>query len=197
MLLKDELKAMQVNYAQKPMQDIRLARPDWMRNKDPMAKIYTDKKILLKTGKVVFAHIVQANTILFGLFPHVDCPAHIVYSADPLVTENPQMLSELAYKIYFYKNKPLEDVPEEWRELARVVTDEHDRSDFTIPVQHKGYRIETQMIPVMIFRKLLPKRKLCGRFLPVLISAETEAVMVLPKRYWTKDFRKAWRKGSV
>ena len=67
MLLKDELKAMQENYAQKPMRDIRRVRPDWMRNKDPMARIYTDKKILFRPIRscLAFFHMWIVLRILF------------------------------------------------------------------------------------------------------------------------------------
>lgn len=49
----------------------------------------------------------------------------------------------------------------------------------------------------MIFRKLLPKRKLCGGLIPVLAMAEKETVMILPKRYWTEQFKDMWIQGAI
>ena len=190
--IAEELRQMQTAYARSPMRNIRLPRPAWMSNKDPMSAVYRDKAALLQRSQVVCAHIVQANTILFKLFPHKDCPAHIVYSTSPAVEKDPYILRELAYCLYNYKDQPLEQVPQQWREIARVITDEHDRSGFTFSSEKNGEQITAHMIPVMVFRKLLPRRTLLGSFLPVLTCPESSTVLILPKRYWTANFKKSW-----
>ena len=190
--LTEELRQMQTAYARSPMRNIRLPRPAWMTNKDPMAAVYRDKAALLQRGQVVCAHIVQANTILFKLFPHNDCPAHIVYSTSPAVEKDPSILRELAHFLYYYKDQPLEQVPQQWRDIARVITDEYDRSGFTFSLEVNGEQITAHMIPAMVFRKLLPRRTLLGSFLPVLTCPESSTVLILPKRYWTAEFKKAW-----
>ena len=168
-----------------------------MRSSDPISQIFKEKKDLLKSGSVCYAHIVQANSILFNLFPHTDHPAHIVYSTDPYIGENPDILEETANAIYQYKDVQLDLVPEEWRELARVVTDERDRSGFTLSTERNGHTVKIHFLPTMIFRKLLPRRKLCGSLLPIIASPDCDTVMVLPKRYWTKEFRAAWIRGEI
>jgi hypothetical protein len=188
---------MQNRYNEKRLRNIFLKRPEWMRSSDPISQIFKEKKDLLKSGSVCYAHIVQANSILFNLFPHTDHPAHIVYSTDPYIGENPDILEETAHAIYQYKDVHLDLVPEEWRELARVVTDERDRSGFTLTTERGGHTVKIDFLPTMIFRKLLPRRKLCGWLLPIITSPDCDSVMVLPKRYWTKEFKSAWIRGEI
>lgn len=197
MELYDELKEMQNRYEKKRLRIIYLKRPDWMRASDPMTLFFSEKKTLLKSGSVCYAYIVQANTILFDWFPHTDHPAHIVYSTDPYIEEHPDILEEAAHAIYKYKDVPLDLVPDEWRELARVITDERDRSGFTISTEREGRKIKIRFLPILIFRKLLPRRKLCGSLLPIIASPDCKSVMVLPKRYWTEQFKSAWVRDLI
>jgi hypothetical protein len=197
MNFKEELAKMQSCYDQKRLQDICLKKPQWLALDDPMASVFQDKSVLLKHGNVCFAYIVQANTILFKHFPHVDCPAHIVYSTDACIADDPGILQEISHQLYRYKHTPLKNVPEQWREIVRVIADEYDRSDFTFSVECRGNSVEIHFIPTMIFRKLLPNRKLCGSLLPILAAPECKSVMILPKGFWTKDFRHRWTRGAI
>lgn len=197
MNFRQELAAMQANYDRKPLRTIKLKRPYWLGYDDPMGEIYRKKTVLLQEGKITYAHVVQANELLFRLLPHGDYPAVIVYSRDPLAQEDPSILQALASNLYSYKNKPLQSVPEQWQALARAITDEYDRSSFTVTYSHDGKTIQARMIPVMIFRKLLPGRKLHGGLLPVLTVEGCKTVMILPKRYWTHTFKTAWRRGLI
>ena len=197
MVLKEELSIMQQRYSQKPLCNVEIYAPEWLSSRDPLWKVFRDKSLLLNEGTVAFAHIVQANEFLFKFFPWRDYPAHIVYSTDPLVAENPYILSSMAMKLYSYKNKPEETVPEEYRQVARCLTNEYDHTSFTIHTEHAGQPVTIQLIPVLIFRKLLPWGRLCGGFLPVLTSFNSKTVLILPKQYWTRKFRHAWSFGQV
>lgn len=193
----EELLQMRENYKSNPLDDIKLNRPEWLDAEDPMSEIYENKSLLLHKGEIIYAHIVQANTILFKSFPPFDCPAQIVYSIEPYFMEHPEILQEAAWGIYSYKGQDLDSVPKEWKEVARVITDEYDRSDFTFTLDVNDKPVEYCMIPTMIYRKLLPKRKLCGNLLPVLVIPESKQVLILPKQYWTKKFTKAWIEGII
>lgn len=195
--LQGELIKMQNNYSNKPKKWIRLKRPSWLSLKDPMSKVYSEKRALLKRGEVTYASIVQANTMLFHKFPSCDCPAQVVYSSDTYVKENPYMLYDIARYIFDYKGEPEENIPDEWKSIARAVTDEYDRTGFTFGLEINGYTVGFHLIPTMIFRKLLPKKKLCGKILPVLVSPECKQILILPKKYWTKEFTRAWVKKKV
>ena len=192
-----ELLQMRENYKRNPLKDIKLRRPAWLNLKDPMAEIYEKKSVLLQQGEIVYAHIVQANTILFNLFPPYDCPAQIVYSAETYFMKRPDVLKGIAWGIYNYKGKEPDTVPEEWKNVARVITDEYDRTDFSFMLNVNGQSMEYHLIPTMVYRKLLPKGKLCGSLLPVLTVPDCKQVMILPKKYWTKKFTEAWIKGMI
>lgn len=192
-----QLLQMRENYKESPLEDIKLGRPSWLDLSDPMSEIYSKKTMLLQQGEIVYANIVQANTILFKKFPLLDCPAHIVYSTEPYFMEHAETLQEIARGIYQYKGQELDSVPDEWKDVTRVITDEYDRSDFTFELNVDGELLTYYLIPTMIYRKLLPKGKLCGNLLPVLTIPDCKQVLVLPKKYWTKKFTEMWVEGII
>lgn len=194
---REELCQMRENYKNDPPSDIKLRPPKWLNPEDPMYELFLKKSTLLQQGEITYASIVQANTILFRRYPPLNCPAHIIFPSDSHREENPEVLFDIAWRIYGYKGKPPDDIPNEWKEIARVVTDEYDRTGFTISLEADGCSREYRMIPTMIYRKLLPKRKLCGNLLPVLRVADCKQIFILPKQYWTKAFRKVWTKGMI
>ena len=183
---------MRENYKKAPLKDIKLSRPLWLDSSDPMSEIYSKKSSLLQHGEIVYARLVQANAILFNRFPAFDCPAHVVYSVDPFFMKQPEVLQDIARGVYKYKGQDLDMVPNEWKEVARVVTDEYDRSDFKLMLNVDGQTLEYNLISTMIYRKLLPKGKLCGSLLPVLTIPDCKQVLILPKKYWTKKYTKMY-----
>lgn len=195
--LYKELCKMKENYKQSPLDDIKLSRPIWLDENDPMSEIYDRKADLLQNGEIVYAHIVQANTLLFKRFPPIDCPAQIVYSTVSYFMEHTESLQEIAWRLYAYKGQNLNEVPDEWKEVARVITDEYDRSDFTFELETEDCMIPLHMIPTMVYRKLLPKGKLCGSLIPVLTLPDCKQVLILPHTYWTNEFKKAWIEGTI
>lgn len=188
----EELYQMRKKYRSKPLVDIKLNRPVWLDSEDPMSDIYYEKPTLLQQGEIVYAKIVQANSILFKRFPSLDCPAHIIYSTDSFFDKNPEILYDVASHIYSYKGQAPDIVPDEWKEVARVITDEYDRKGFSFTLNIDGHSYEFYMISTMIYRKLLPKGKLCGNIIPILTVPKCKQVLILPRKYWTKKFKKAW-----
>ena len=194
---KTELLQMRENYKRKPLHNVWLPHPYWLTYDDPMSEIYFKKASILQEGKIVYAQIVQANVILFRNFPHSDCPANLLLSTDDYINENPEMLYSVATELFSYKNKPLEQVPEQWREVAWSITNELDRKSFNFSMNLDNRQVEGRMIANMIFRRFLPRRRLCGGILPVLVAPNCNHVLVLPKRYWTKNFKEKWVRGEI
>lgn len=194
---KDELTQMKDNYNKNPLNDIKLPCPKWLDSNDPMFEIYSKKSLLLQQGNIAFAHIVQANTILFQRFPPFNCPAHIIYSVNKAVTENPEILFDIATELYSYKGKPENEIPDKWKNVAKVIKDEYDRSDFTFNIEAYETTAEYHMLPIMVFRKLLPGRRLCGNLIPILFAPDCKQVLILPKKYWSKNFTKLWVQGKI
>lgn len=100
---KEELFQMRKNYKNSPLTDIKLSRPKWLDSDDALSEIYSQKSALLQRGEIVYASIVQANTLLFKSFPPFNCPAEIIYSTNTFVNENPEYLFDIAQNLYNYK----------------------------------------------------------------------------------------------
>lgn len=192
-----ELKEMRANYKAHSLKDIFLKWPQWMRVHHPYAAIFHEKQELLKRGEIYYAYIVQANDILFRFFPHTNHPAHFLYSTSITAAENPYILANTGMMLYSYKNQG--DVPEEWREIVDVITDEYDPTPFAFLVPTKsGANIDMHFLPAMIFRKLIPSGVVKSSIVPILaLPDKCKSIMILPKRYWTKAFKKAWLNNQV
>lgn len=191
------LQQMQARWAENRPADLRLPRPKWLTDRDALSAVYGEEPALLREGTICYGCIVQANEILFKLFPHADCPAHILYSTDPRVTINPGILLETALDLFRYKNRPPERVPAPWQEIARVITDEYDRSAFSISIDYPGSPIAFRFLPVMVFRKHLPGRKLNGKLLPLITAPDCRSVLILPKQYWPAEFTDLWTQHRI
>ena len=194
---KAELAQMRKNYSKRPLRNVWIPRPYWLSYDDPMSEIYFKKAELLQRGKIVYAKVVQANVILFRNFPQSDCPANLLLSLDDELNESPDLLYDVALELFSYKDKPLDQVPEQWREVASSITNERDRKCFNFTVNYIDRQISGRMIANMIFRRFLPRRRLCGGILPVLASPDFNHVIILPKRYWTRSFKEKWIRGEI
>lgn len=192
--LQKELAQMNRNYDSNRLNNLFLMQPSWLYAKNAMSAVFREKKKLLREGTVCYASIVQANTILFRAWPQTDCPASILYTTDSV---DPEFLSALSWKIFSYKNQKPEQIPEQWRELARITTNEYDYSHIQFRMDNEQQSVHLHFLPIMVFRKLLPGRKLNGSLLPVLTHPDCESVLILPHKNWTEEFRQAWLQGEV
>ena len=194
---KNELEQMRKNYACTPLQDIDLRRPGWLDAYDPMMDIYAKARNFLQRGTIVYAGILQANSNLFRKFPPFDYPAQVVYSPSAYIAENPDWLYDITDKLYSYKDMDEEQIPDVWKPVVSVIASEVDRTDFAFTLAYGSCTVDYHLIPTIIFRKLLPEGKLCGRFLPVFTLPECKQVLILPKQYWTPSFTEAWVNGQI
>ena len=176
---------------------LRLPRPAWLTDRDALSAVYDEEPSLIRQGDVCWGCIVQANEILFRLLPHVDCPADIIFSRDLRVAKDPGILRDIAYHLYSYKDQPLDQVPQIWREAARIITDEYDRSALAFTIDYQGQPLSFRLIPVMIFRRHLPGRTLTGSLMPVLTAPGCRSALILPKRYWPKELTALWKSHRI
>lgn len=199
MNLKKELEKMRKAYEKKRLADIKLRRPDWLTEDDMLYQIFREKQELLAEGTVYYAHIVQANMMLFDRKYSIhDCPADILFSTDDAVNEAPAILKTLAGMLYGFKDKDPETVPEQWREMAEFVTCEHGRDEFTFNVPGPKGPAQMMLLPLMVFRAYIPEKTLTGSLVPILAApGRCKSVMILPEQYWTGAFRRAWVKHQL
>ena len=198
--VQEHLAVMRANYRDVPVKSLSLPTPLWLRlhKNDGLHIIYRDKDLLLREGQIVYAYIVQANAMLFEEKNNLDLPLNLLYSMHPVAEAHPEFLMAVGRELFAYKNMPEEETPEEYREMARILAAETDRSsvDFTIsmpdPAQEGSLleNVDMHFCSAIAFHKDLPGAHLTGSsFLPVLAAPQkTSAVLILPKEYWTAPY---------
>lgn len=203
---KKNLNRMRENYSRRPLRFKTFPKPKWMKKSDGLYQLYRDRRVLFKYGRVYYAHIVQANTLLFKRSSRANCPAEIMFTTSPIAEESPLMLKTLANEVYSYKGMPPEDIPENFRDLVRIITDEMDRTCADISVDISGMDIvehktdinekgsdHSKVIPVrmttiMVFRKDIPEGVLQGSLYPILAAPDKcKSAIILPKQYFTGE----------
>lgn len=185
-----ELKIIREKYEKHPYLKKTLPKPYWM-NGDDLAVLYEEQRSLFQTGTVYYGYIVQANNYLFQKDPYINCPAAVLYSTDVRINRNPEILRKVGTWLFSYKNT--DEAPEHVRRIVDCITDEKERL-FNVKIEinlKDGSQAVLYFTTIMIFRKHLPGGMIKGSFLPVIASPNMfKTVMVLPKKYWTKDFIK-------
>lgn len=152
---------------------------------------YRDQDILISQGEVVFAHIIQANTLLFqpGSMNH---PAAILFSRDRYFDDHLEELLELGHNMFDLKGQTLDDP--ELKKFAEVITDEMTALlNVKLPKKITGNR-EVYYTTIMLHRKHMPLGYLKTGWFPVLVLPDrTEACMFLPERYWDREMLELWK----
>lgn len=197
---KKELEKMRKGYARKPLKNIDIPCPRWIQNPEnhEEGKLFTEKDELIRDGILCYASVVQANQILFCDEPRVDSAANLLYSTDDVICENPQLLKSLSQLLFMYKDRDPEQIPDEWKSIAAAITAEDGDCYTTVSTTVCNQPVQACFNANLITRSLLPKNKLCGNLLPVLaIPGKCVSVLILPEKYWSRNFKKAWVKGLI
>ena len=194
----EHLEVMRANYRDNPLRSKSLPKPLWIRlhRNDGLNVVYRDKDTLLSRGEIYYGYVVQANEMLFREGSNLDLPANIIYSTHPIAAEDPGFLSDIGSELFRYKGMPEEEVPEDFREIARILEAETDRSgvDFYVELgdpddpDGRTEKVDIHFCSVIVFYKDLPHKVLSSQYVPVIAAPGiTPAVMILPKEYWTAD----------
>ncbi|RZG45773.1 hypothetical protein [Acinetobacter wuhouensis] len=167
---------------------LRSKKPKWMDANDPLNAQYKHQSLLLNHGNIVWAAVVQANSLLFQDGP-LNHPAHIIYSPTDNFDHNPEYLSEVASKIYSLKNTIPDDT--QLNELAEMVTNEKERGlNWQLPSAFTNSPIRSTTF--VFAREHSPNRKLSIKLIPILIHPSTPVCMMVPSIFWTPKFTKEW-----
>jgi hypothetical protein len=161
------------------------------RTNDPMLRILEHQEALRDRGRVVWAHLLQANQILFDPANTRTLPAIVVYSLDPYFDGRVGVLAKIAHGLYDQKGSVPRD--RELREFVRVITDERERiMRRELPRGYCGGR-SVYYADCFIQPGHLPGNCLRRPAFPLLVNfEETEAVMILPARFWPAEFVAQW-----
>lgn len=187
--LRQRYAAIQKNPTARTFESMRAPDPHWMKPGDGLSEIGREQLRLLAEGRIHWAALVQANKLLFKPGP-TDSPGLLVYSTDHHFDARPQELRAIASRIFELKNStPIEP---ELKEVARLVTDEMDRSmGGQVPAALTDK--EVRIAAFMVFRKHIPGGVLSATQFPILVHPATQAVMIVPFETWPGELVRSWR----
>jgi hypothetical protein len=172
-------------------------RPGWLLRtmlfltRDKLRIVLRDQDILREQGRVVWGHLVQANTILFNPHNRQALPANVLYSPDRFFDDQVPLLGELAHGLFDLKGRS--PVDKEMRQFAEAITNETART-MRLPLPSALTDGRTVYLTTCFINPPhLPGGCLKHGFFPLVICPEqTEAVMVLPCDYWPEELQAIW-----
>ncbi|AKJ28050.1 hypothetical protein AAW51_1359 [Caldimonas brevitalea] len=168
-------------------------RPSWVKETDGLAECFEQQKLLLTEGHIVWGALVQANALLFEP-GEVDCPALLLHSPDSYFDSHPQELQLISRT--FVSFKQTEPTDPELKEVARLVTDEMDRSmGFELPKVFSSKPVRSATF--MVFRKHVPNGVLSAGLFPILTHPSTQAVMMVPFEFWPIELIVLWKENKI
>ena len=171
---------------------LRIGKPLWLRmdSMDDMNVLFRHKRALLKNGRVVWGHVVQANSLMYEDEPD-NCPGEIVYSLADSGKATPKYLARLASRLYSLKGTRPTDLAS--AKIAAHLTDEMTRVyGLKVPIILSP-KVRCQISTTFFCRKHLPQRKLCKSILPIIVYPQKPFVALpLPERFWPKKLIEWW-----
>lgn len=169
---------------------VRFSPPDWLRPSDPLFETYARADALLRTGDVVWGHVVMANSLLFKP-GKTDSPGDVLFAEDRSFDHLLDRLARAANTLFALgQDKP---PAEDYRAIVHHLTNDMDRAaKLPVPAAiSRGARLFVST--VMFHRAGLPLGLLGSNFLPLLVAPNIAAVSVLPVALWADDLIAAWK----
>ena len=161
---------------------------------DELHRLWQCQTDLLTQGKLVWGGMIQANHALMtpGDF-HL--PGEVVCSPDPIFESQPDLLLDIASRIYDLKHTKPDDP--ELRVVADHITDELHRAFCErIPTQLTNGHVVVRYT-VIFYREHLPFRMLGpSRLMPLLVHGRHNMAMILPGPLWMPELKEAWKPDS-
>lgn len=168
----------------------RVRDPKWLRADDVLGVIGGEQTRLLKSGRVAWGALVEADDLLFSPGQE-DGRATLLYSLDPWFDARPEALTQLAGTVLSFKNTRPEDPSMQL--VAAFITDEMDRSmGWSLPTELSARPVRGAAF--IVYRAHLPDGFLRGGVFPVLVHPDTEAVMILPREFWPAEILEYWQR---
>jgi hypothetical protein len=159
-------------------------------NPDKLMLIPKLQTVLRDRGRVVWGHLVFANDKLWKKGGTETLPAYLVYSTSDQVDGSPEILVDTVQAIH-------EPTDAEVAQLYKTLNEGlvHPMRQVMPPRISSG--VNVYLTTCWIPPSHLPSGFLTNSLLPILIHPdETEAVVILPSRYWAKDLVALWSAGS-
>lgn len=169
---------------------LQVVPPPWMKGDELYSQI-TAMPSLYRTGKVVWAALVQANSLMFKS-EGASCPGEIIF--DPTGQTDIHTLLNAAKQLFALKGTTPEQ--EDQRKYAEHLTDERTRL-INFPFPQSLAPLPLRMSSVWFWRMHLPDGMLTLSYFPIIVSDQAlgEAI-VLPSLFWPDVFKKYWYAAS-
>ena len=179
------LESMRENLATSKLRTGSMPYPAWMQISS-LKRTYTEDQELLRTGKLHYAYLVQANTALCRSGSY-DCPGNIVIGYSDYFDSFPKELGRIAHSLFEYKDR--KGAPGDIKQITDAITNERSEL-FNVPVAPSlAHDFDVRFTTMMFFRSQMPKHRLILPLFPVLSDPERfQSALMLPKHYWTKEF---------
>ncbi|MFL1732088.1 hypothetical protein [Moraxella oculi] len=176
--------------SQQELAYLQIIPPSWMQGLEYSAYLeqLNHLSYLYKNGRIVMAHIVQANRMLFSDDNTHSCPAEIVYDINGQTSIDE--LSQIAHQLFSLKHTTPDDP--ELKKYAEHITNERTQLFSRVPkVLTEKELVTTTMF---IWRPHLPNGVLSIGYFPILISDTRQGIAtVLPARFWkNSDLYQDW-----
>jgi hypothetical protein len=153
-----------------------------------------NQQLLLSHGNVVWAHLVQANSLLLRPGP-LDLQGWVVYGRDRSFDRGIDELERISNILYGWKeNVPAEPELARWADRLREMNSPF--YNLPVPSSVSGGRA-VSCTTTMVFRDHLPGGILVGSWFPYLVLDELKQSMILPGAYWPARLCEDWRKEAA
>jgi hypothetical protein len=171
---------------------LNLTAPSWCSAKtDALYEVYRHREMLLREGRVVWGHLIQANSLIFEPGPD-DVPGACAYCPDYHTHDDLSRLAEIAGNLFKLREK---STTAEEKAFGAILAGEKERF-FQRPVPKtltKGSPVFASCL--MINRKHLPAGVLSNSYFPILVHPDTQAILIVPARYWDPELFNHWMSG--
>lgn len=161
-------------------------KPMWLKDSNPLIRIYRNFQQLKDRGQITYGCIVQANSMLFSDDNDKDCPADIIIADNPTSDDYPDELLEIANELFSYKSVPNFRIPKNVREVAKLLKNEYRMEPMYIDYsKKKKHSFNVYNVPIMVYREHLYERKITQRLYPVIYLPENPGIaMILPSEIY-------------
>lgn len=170
---------------------LRVKKPEWLKQRpdDKMNLFFDRLSAVFKNGKVVWGHVIQANSTLFQAGTS-DAPGELVYSLQDGAYCS-ELLPPVAQDLFSLKGT--EPSNPELAPIANYLTDEYIRVYGLDVPRCVSPRLNCKISTTFFVRKHLPGERLCRTILPIVVLEDAPMVAApLPSRYWSEELVNWW-----
>jgi hypothetical protein len=158
---------------------------------DKLGIIIRDLHFLQNDGRVVWGYLVQANQLLFSTENHQMLPANVIYSPDTYYDDKPEVLLDVAQSLFQLKGTASDD--KDLLKFIYAITNEKERTMRLALPRSVCQGKEAFFTTFLIQPSHLPGGCMASGYFPLLVCPEkTDAVMILPARYWPEELCAVW-----